>query len=104
MTQVELIVYPVVTLLLAAPLSLIYLRGGFGGGIGSALLLTGGIAAQLALNFRRIESWIIRIAVDVVGIFVFVSYGGWVAVLFHLIFVALAVKGWRDWRRALPTA
>ena len=104
MTQVELIVYPVVTLLLAAPLALVYMRAGFGGGVGSSLLLTGGIAAQLALNFRRVENWIIRILVDIVGLFVFVSYGGWIAVLFHLVFIALAVKGWLDWRRALQPA
>lgn len=104
MTQVELIVYPVVTLLVALPLSLVYMRAGFGGGIGSALLLAGGVAGQLALNFRRVENWIIRIATDVVGLFVFVSYGGWIAVVFHLVFVALAVKGWRDWRRALQPA
>ncbi|WP_119422168.1 nicotinamide mononucleotide transporter family protein [Desertibaculum subflavum] len=101
MGQVELIVYPVATLLLAVPVALVYMRSGFGLGAGSALLLTGGVAAQLALNFRRVETWIIRVIVDLVALGVFAGYGAWAAVVFHLVFLALAVKGWLDWRRAL---
>lgn len=101
MGQVELVVYPVVTLLAVLPIALLFIQGGFGSGTGHALLLAGNVAAQLALTFRRLETWIIRGLTDVVALPVLAGHGVWLHVAFHLVFIALSVKGWIGWRRAL---
>ena len=96
MGQVEVVAYIVVPIAAAAPLW--FATGGL-----SAPMLAGGVAVQLALNFRRVENWLFRIAVDLLALALFIGYGAWIPVAFHLIFAALSVKGWLDWRRAMVT-
>lgn len=59
------------------------------------------IAAQILMARRKLENWIVWIAVDAVGIGLYASRGlAWTSGLYAL-FLILCIAGFVDWRRAL---
>lgn len=66
-----------------------------------AAITSGSIAAQILLNRRRVENWLIWIAVDVVSIPLYASRDLWLIAGLYAIFLGLATGGWITWRRTL---
>lgn len=60
------------------------------------------VAAQILLTLRRVESWILWIAVDVLAIGLFVSRGLHITAGLYAIFLVLAVAGLVEWRKKVP--
>lgn len=58
------------------------------------------IGAQLLLALRRLENWIVWIAVDVIAIPLFASRGLYAAAALYAVYLALSVWGLIDWHRA----
>ena len=58
------------------------------------------IAAQLLLALRRVENWILWIAVDVTAIGLFLSRGLHATAALYVLFLVLAVAGLRAWMAA----
>ena len=57
------------------------------------------VAAQFLQSFRRVESWILWIAVDVIAIGLFAWRGLLVTTALYGLFLVLAVIGLFEWRR-----
>lgn len=57
------------------------------------------VAAQCLQSFRRVESWILWIAVDTVAIGLFAWRGLAVTAALYALFLLLAVLGFVEWRR-----
>lgn len=101
---------------LAPRLAAIHLLAGIGGGLAlgyamhrwtnaslpwlDAMLTALSLVGQLWQNRRHVAAWWMWIAVDLVYIGMFVNKHLFVTALLYAGFVALAVKGLRDWRRA----
>ena len=66
------------------------------------------IAAQLLLARRKLENWVVWIAVDMVAVPLYAAKGLWAAAGLYVIYLALSAWGladWhRTWRRAGPVA
>ena len=58
------------------------------------------VSAQLLMSIRRIENWLLWIAVDMLSIGVFASRGLTATSLLYAVFLAMAVTGLLSWRRA----
>ena len=65
-----------------------------------ALIAMGSIAAQILLARRRIEHWILWIAVDAIAICVYLAKGLTLTAGLYSIFLALCVLGLREWAAA----
>ena len=61
------------------------------------------IAAQLLLNNRKIENWVLWVAIDVVSIALYQSRGLHFLALLYLAFLVISVIGLRQWTRAART-
>ena len=57
------------------------------------------VAAQILQSFRRVECWILWIAVDTVAIGLFAWRGLAVTAALYALFLLLAVLGFVEWRR-----
>ena len=55
------------------------------------------IVGQWLLGRKYVENWPVWIVVDVVGAGLFAYKGLWLTTLLYLVFVAMAVVGWRGW-------
>lgn len=64
-----------------------------------ALTTTMSFAAQILMAYRRLESWLLWIVVDVVGIWLYHARGVSFVALLYAAFLVLAVKGFFDWSR-----
>ena len=53
--------------------------------------------AQILMTFRRIENWILWIAVDVIGIGLYYQKEVFLVSLLYVIFLGLATKGLMNW-------
>jgi len=75
--------------------------GALGGTFAAAdsVILVGSILAQFLLDNKKLETWIVWFAVDVVAIWLYVSSGLAIAGLQYVLFLATAVLGFRAWRR-----
>lgn len=69
--------------------------------VGDAAIAVASIVAQLLMARRRFENWVIWIAVDVASIPLFLAQGLVVVAGLYLVYLALAVWGLIDWRRAM---
>lgn len=58
------------------------------------------VAAQLLLNARRIENWVLWIAIDVVSIGLYLVRGLDLLAVLYAAFLVLSVIGLRQWTRA----
>ena len=65
-----------------------------------ALIAMGSIAAQILLARRRIENWILWIAVDAIAICVYLAKGLTLTAGLYSVFLALCVLGLREWAAA----
>ena len=58
------------------------------------------VAAQLLLNLRRIENWVLWIAIDVVSVGLYLNRGLHLLAVLYVAFLVLSVIGLRQWMRA----
>lgn len=69
-----------------------------------AFLSTTSLCAQYLMTRKVLENWALWIALDVVYVPTFLSRGMYATAALYAIFLALAILGWREWKRALtPT-
>lgn len=64
-----------------------------------ALTTAMSFAAQFLMAHRRLESWYLWIAVDVVGIALYTVKGVLLIAALYVVFLGLAIKGLLNWRR-----
>jgi nicotinamide mononucleotide transporter len=69
-----------------------------------SMLTVGSIIAQILLNMKRIENWIIWILVDIAYIPLYLSRNLGSAAVLYGIFLALAIGGLIRWTKALKAA
>ena len=58
------------------------------------------VAAQLLLNLRRIENWVLWIAIDVVSVGLYIARGLNLLAALYVAFLVLSAIGLRQWTRA----
>lgn len=58
------------------------------------------VAAQLLLNLRRIENWVLWIAIDVVSVGLYLNRGLHLLAVLYVAFLVLSVIGLRRWTKA----
>lgn len=59
------------------------------------------IAAQLLLSFRRIENWVLWVAIDVVSVGLYINRGLFLLAALYVAFGVLSVMGLREWMKAV---
>ncbi len=67
-----------------------------------ALLTVMSIVAQLMLNRKRLENWIVWIVADVLYVGLYAYKGLYLTSILYVIYCGLAIGGYLQWRRALP--
>ncbi|MEE4451386.1 nicotinamide riboside transporter PnuC [Novosphingobium resinovorum] len=55
------------------------------------------IAAQILLGLRRIENWLLWIAIDVASVAVYVAKGLWPTAALYVVFLGMSALGLREW-------
>ncbi len=60
------------------------------------------VVATFLLGRKFIENWLLWVLVNAVSIALFAAKGLWLTVALYAVFLAMAVLGWRAWRRVLP--
>lgn len=60
------------------------------------------LVGQFLLGRKFIENWAAWIVVNIVSVSLFAFKGLWLTVGLYLVFIALSLVGWREWRRRLP--
>lgn len=58
------------------------------------------LGAQWLLNRKKLESWLLWIAVDVLYVPLYLSRGLFLTAFLYVVFLGMAVIGWREWRRS----
>lgn len=78
----------------------IWLVGLLGGRLAwaDAAILAGSLLAQFLLDNKRIETWIVWVAVNIVAIWTYMTAGLVVAGLQYVVFLITAVLGFRAWQ------
>lgn len=67
-------------------------------------LITGmSLMAQLLLNLRKLQNWLLWIAVDVISIPVYVYKELYLIAVLYAVFLCMCLYGYWQWRRALFT-
>jgi nicotinamide mononucleotide transporter len=61
------------------------------------------VIAQLWMNRRFLENWILWIAVNQVAIFLYASKGLWFTTVLYAVFLVMAVAGYWEWKRKIRT-
>ncbi len=69
-----------------------------------SLVLTLSLVATYGQAHKLLESWWVWISVDVISVPLYLSRGLYPTALLYVVFLALCVKGLRDWRRSLARA
>jgi len=62
------------------------------------------VLGQWLLGRKYVENWPTWIVVNVVGVALFSYKGLWLTVVLYALFAAMAVVGWRAWRRLLDAS
>lgn len=62
------------------------------------------LVAQWMMTKKKLENWLVWIAVDVLYVGMFIFKGLYLTAGLYLVFLALAVKGYLDWRRSMAVA
>ena len=63
-----------------------------------ALTTSMSLGAQLLLNLKRLETWFVWIAVDLIYVPLYFSRDLNLTALVYIVFLGLCVEGWRQWR------
>lgn len=71
--------------------------------LGDAAIAVTSVVAQLLMARRKIENWLLWIAVDIASIPLFLGQGLPIVAALYAVYLALAVWGLVDWRRAHRT-
>lgn len=64
-------------------------------------ILAGSLLAQFLLDNKRIETWFVWIAVNVIAVWTYMASGLVVAGIQYVLFIATAVLGFAAWRRSM---
>ena len=64
-----------------------------------ALPTAGSLAGQWLLGRKYVENWLVWVAVNVVSVGLFAWKGLWLTVLLYLLFLGMALWGWRAWQQ-----
>ena len=64
-----------------------------------ALPTAGSLAGQWLLGRKYVENWPVWVAVNLVSVGLFAWKGLWLTVLLYLLFLGMALWGWRAWQR-----
>jgi nicotinamide mononucleotide transporter len=67
-----------------------------------AVITTLSVIAQVLLNRKVLENWVLWIVVDLISIPLYVSKDLYLTALLYVIFLGLCVSGWVAWRRSAP--
>ena len=59
------------------------------------------LVAQWMMTRKKLENWLVWIAVDVLYVGMFIFKGLYLTAGLYAVFLGLAVAGWIDWRRSL---
>jgi nicotinamide mononucleotide transporter len=59
------------------------------------------LVAQWLLSLKRIENWLVWIAVNALSVFVYGAQGLWLYCALYVFFFFNAIWGWWEWRREL---
>ncbi|MDB4880800.1 MAG: nicotinamide mononucleotide transporter PnuC [Gemmatimonadetes bacterium] len=59
------------------------------------------LVAQWMMTRKKLENWLVWIAVDVLYVGMFIGKGLHLTAVLYTVFLALAVKGFLDWRRSM---
>lgn len=62
------------------------------------------VVAQVLLNGRKVESWYLWVAVDVLSVPVYAYKGLYLIACLYLVFLGIAARGAWDWRKAAGAA
>jgi len=68
-----------------------------------SFLTTSSLIAQWMMTRKILENWKLWIALDVIYVPMFISRGLWLTAANYAVYLMLAVKGYRDWRRSLES-
>jgi nicotinamide mononucleotide transporter len=60
------------------------------------------VEAQYLMTRKVIEHWLVWMVADVIYIWLYADRGLYVTGLLYVVFFAMCVAGWRDWRRDMP--
>lgn len=69
--------------------------------LADAFLTAGSLAGQLLLARKKLENWLVWIAVDVLYVGMFTFKHLYITAVLYVVYLALAIRGWIDWRRSL---
>ena len=69
-----------------------------------SLLSSTSLVAQWMMTRKKLENWLVWIAVDVLYVGMFVFKGLFLTAGLYAVFLALAVRGYLDWRRSMVAA
>ena len=59
------------------------------------------LVAQWMMTRKKVENWLVWIAVDVLYVGMFTFKHLYITAVLYLVFLVLAIRGWVDWRRSL---
>jgi nicotinamide mononucleotide transporter len=62
------------------------------------------LVAQWMMTRKKLENWLVWIAVDVLYVGMFIFKGLYLTAGLYAVFLALAVRGYVDWRRSMTVA
>ncbi len=62
------------------------------------------LVAQWMMTRKKLENWLVWIFVDVLYVGLFIVKGLYLTAGLYVVFLALAVRGYIDWRRSMVTA
>jgi len=68
-----------------------------------ALATVGSVCGQILLGRKYLENWPVWVAVNGFSVLLFAYKALWLTVLLYLLLMALALWGWRVWRRLAAT-
>ena len=60
-----------------------------------------GFIAQWMLGRKYLQNWLFWLLSDTVYLYIFIKNASWPSIILFGIFIILAIKGWRDWRKKL---